>query len=410
MYSNRMNNDILTVIRGVLLSAVYILVDRNIYILQHLKGLETLYNYLLLLIWCISFLCIFLFIIRKKKRHLKVLGCVSLLLFSLLISTVIGNGDLRRWFSISYPLFAVNAVILLFAQQPNKFKYFIHVISFTYLMLAFINMSFMVLYPSCFGDIFFLGGENLLGYTLLVGFLYNALDYYLNNSRIKFIIYSLIHIITLLLVWSGATVLGFFFIVCCLFIPFANVIIRNLSLSFLCIIYVAFYIIVVFFNSAGIFDDTVIESVIVDVLGKDMTFTGRTYIWMVVIWGIMESPFIGHGIRETGDLFDVYIPRVNQIPFQGTFSAHNQFLQILYEGGMMAIIIVVLSVVMLNNLLKQCNNKKINVLFKSVFIAFLLMIIGEAPGLNAFCEILILCFIVPSVFDNFKNSSICLYQ
>lgn len=395
---------------GLLTALLYVLIDRNSYVITHLKD-SSIYFFILIIIWFVSFLCLGKFCIKKRKKYTIGLWYITVLLFSLLFSTILEGGDLRRCISIMYPILAVSALIILYAQNIVKFVKFINIVAYVYFMLAFINLIMMIIMPAYFGDSFFLGGENLLGYPLLVGLLYNALSYRIGGNRSRFILYGIIHFITIVLVWSGATILGYLFIICCLYVPFVKAFVKHMSLALLVSFYASFFTIVVFFNTLGFFEGTFVESLVVDILGKDFTFSGRIFIWVVVVAGIYESPLWGHGIRETGDLFSVHVQFANRVPYSGTFSAHNQILQTWYEGGVISIIMILIIILQMNKQLKKYSyDKNISLIIKSIFIAYLLMVIGEAPGLNAFSEIVVLCFVTPHLLENYeknKNSLDC---
>lgn len=69
-------------------------------------------------------------------------------------------------------------------------------------------------------------------------------------------------------------------------------------------------------------------------LGKDPTFTGRSYIWNNSNKYICESPFWGNGIEQTTTI----IAKLNQN------HCHNIILQILYTGGIFAFAFFVLGI------------------------------------------------------------------
>ena len=66
------------------------------------------------------------------------------------------------------------------------------------------------------------------------------------------------------------------------------------------------------------------------VLHKGLSFTGRTDIWDKAIEMILESPFLGYGIAQSGKVY-----RLSKGKY---YHAHNAFLEILVEGGVFALI------------------------------------------------------------------------
>lgn len=68
-----------------------------------------------------------------------------------------------------------------------------------------------------------------------------------------------------------------------------------------------------------------------ETLDRDANLTGRTDIWDVAIQTIYERPFFGHGQSANGGSF---VELWDQV-----WPAHNSFLQILHEGGIVLILI-----------------------------------------------------------------------
>lgn len=65
-------------------------------------------------------------------------------------------------------------------------------------------------------------------------------------------------------------------------------------------------------------------------LGKSVTMTGRTDLWDAAIPILADSPLFGYGINSQ---FGAFIPAFKGLLWQ----AHNQYLQIAYDGGLVAV-------------------------------------------------------------------------
>ena len=77
--------------------------------------------------------------------------------------------------------------------------------------------------------------------------------------------------------------------------------------------------------------------------GKSVTFSGRTHIWAKALLEIRKTPILGHGIQSSTVLFQV---------IGNKFSAHNYFLDLLYQRGALGLclflILLILPVFLLN--------------------------------------------------------------
>jgi O-antigen ligase len=69
-------------------------------------------------------------------------------------------------------------------------------------------------------------------------------------------------------------------------------------------------------------------------LGRDMTFTGRTVVWQVLL-DLNTNPIIGTGFRD----FWSNMPLVSKLPeyIAGGRSAHNGYLEVYLDGGLLGV-------------------------------------------------------------------------
>jgi O-antigen ligase len=101
---------------------------------------------------------------------------------------------------------------------------------------------------------------------------------------------------------------------------------------------------------------------IVDILGKDLTFSYRTYIWDYALLRIIKNPLIGNGFRAP---FGYELVSATII-----FDAHNLFLQILYSGGVLAFISLIITLVLAGKpLMKYKDNPVAQLISFSIFVS-----------------------------------------
>lgn len=76
-----------------------------------------------------------------------------------------------------------------------------------------------------------------------------------------------------------------------------------------------------------------LEPIIVGVLGKDMTFTGRLLIWDNALAAIGQSPVWGYGILGSEQATAVLGKAFGGLTWAGATHCHCQFLQIAFQSG-----------------------------------------------------------------------------
>ena len=105
-----------------------------------------------------------------------------------------------------------------------------------------------------------------------------------------------------------------------------------------------------------------IEFLVTDLLGKDLTFTGRTDIWNACIYMLREKPLLGYGYaafwRGLGSPSEYVLLRANWLAIP---HAHNGFLDLSLEIGLLGLALFIIS--LLYNFLKiiiqtyRCHSK-----------------------------------------------------
>jgi len=110
----------------------------------------------------------------------------------------------------------------------------------------------------------------------------------------------------------------------------------------------------------------IMQFFITNILGRSMNLSNRTTIWAYYISEIIRRPIVGYGTMESGGLF-----RWNG----QTWYAHNQILDILIQGGIVALIVVIVLIVLVKR-----HNRKNEVIVSGLFSICLLayLVVGMA--------------------------------
>lgn len=111
--------------------------------------------------------------------------------------------------------------------------------------------------------------------------------------------------------------------------------------------------------------------IIVNVLKRDLTFTGRIFIWDYVIEFIKFKPILGYGVENT-------IIRYSKTKIWKSFHAHNMFLEILYKTGLIGFIIFLKIISLSANELNKTKNELISKFVAWQLFSFMILLLMEA--------------------------------
>lgn len=108
-----------------------------------------------------------------------------------------------------------------------------------------------------------------------------------------------------------------------------------------------------------------IISLVTDWLGKDATFSGRTYIWSRVLIALSERPLFGYGLDSTVSIYGTLKP------------AHNQWLHTAMENGYVGLAILIIGILFSCIQLNKYQNTRIYQLLTTFCTATLVGCISE---------------------------------
>lgn len=315
-----------------------------------------------------------------KESIQSVLNQTSL---SLLTATIIENGSLRRYFTLFYPLIALCCLVTVQLRNEKKMTEFINAISNLFFVLCLLNLVCILYNSQLFGmDTYLIGIKNQIGYALNIGLLLVYMDAYIRRDKFKLHVYICIYFLTVVKVASSSSFIGASIILLYFLVPFIRKMILKIDFRIMLIGYIFLFVGIVFFSTV-VLNLEPVKFFIEDILGKNVTLTNRTVIWVKVISGIIQKPFLGHGIQESSNLFYIHIDFWNRVAVDGTYSAHNQILQTLYEGGTIAIALIFSLLWHVGKEIKECSNDNISSICKLMLIVTLVMMLAESPGLDS---------------------------
>lgn len=304
----------------------------------------------------------------------------------LFIPTVLYNGDIFNLLINSINL--LTWIILFNYNIKYNKNNFLDALEIIFYILIVINSITIFLYPggmyknsSGFLANYFLGYDNNFILFILPGISISYLNSYRKYNKLskRTIILYIISLLSLIKSWT-VTSLIVFILFTTIYILFLlkdkySKLIKNILFCILLII--GFIMLIKYTN--------IYEYITVNILKKDTTLSSRTIIWRIYIDYINKQPILGYGVEYINEL----------ILKTGYFHAHNLYLNLLYQGGIIELINFICIIV----LFYPKNSDKYSNFMKSIIISFLIGFIFKADTIiYMFFITLLLCYYLKDFF------------
>lgn len=317
----------------------------------------------------LSFLIICLIYIKEQKKIPCSAWIVIIFRLSFAIQTILSNGDILMWGYMSLVLVTLALTISFYSKYDLRL-----------LINTIVNVLFCWVICNYITFIFFPNG--VIDYLYFIGIRTRFTDVAfplcvlafvndeLNNRKtsLKTLIIVIVSIITILQMWIVTAIIGI--VILC----FAYFIIKyifkktNINLLFITfLVAICADVLVVHFDFINQFP------FISEIFGKSTTLTGRTEIWAIAKEIISEKILFGYGMADNGN-FVYWGFEGNALSY---WQAHNQWLQLLYDGGLITTISFSALILLSSNGLKKMKNYKIKAYFISLIFVYLIMMITE---------------------------------
>lgn len=170
----------------------------------------------------------------------------------------------------------------------------------------FIKLVCILYNSQLFGmDTYLIGIKNQIGYALNIGLLLVYMDAYIRRDKFKLHVYICIYFLTVVKVASSSSFIGASIILLYFLVPFIRKMILKIDFRIMLIGYIFLFVGIVFFSTV-VLNLEPVKFFIEDILGKNVTLTNRTVIWVKVISGIIQKPFLGHGSGKLESILYTY--------------------------------------------------------------------------------------------------------
>lgn len=326
----------------------------------------------------ISSTIIYLNIIFKSKKHFETVKKSRLYIIfwiCYIFSTVLFNIGTLAY--VIYQAYIYFALVLIVGKEISKNpQKLLSALSFIYGVLISANFLLRFLLPeglydvvsTSYHDAYLLGDGNAVAYVALPGIIILAIYSNFVYGKIKpiVLIETVIALYTFYLDWSASA------IVCgIIWAVFLVCVMRDIHLPIYAYL-IGFILSVIVIVVAPNFSLT--SDFIVNVLHKNVTFSGRTVIWAAALSMILVKPIFGYGgFFQMGQFTNGVSVRI--------YPCHTTYLQLLIDGGLLLFAIFMLIVIRAFGELRKNGNNRTMMLLASGIFCVMLHYVFEYSGL-----------------------------
>lgn len=296
-------------------------------------------SYLALAGMVVAFLISIFLLIRKKTLHLFDIYIMLFVITLEGISILNGTG----WKNCLYIFFSIFTYLFLFNYYQERYKTLILGISLVLSVAIYCQLYQCIIHPEMWimeetkqNWGFILGGNyNQMGSRFVIALTAGILTTQYSKWFWLNLIPLFICCFAILFMVRSMTSLS------CLFLFLIFFLIRNkrlLSFGATCMyLGIIFFQAFVCFSGKGFENNDLARWFIIDILGKDMTFTGRTDMWDSALRVIADSPIWGYGLVDA-DWFTANMST-------RAIGAHNFILNTMVYGGVILFILYITIVI-----------------------------------------------------------------
>lgn len=293
------------------------------------------------LLWYIGAVIVFLYAfsyILYNRKFNKLDFTMIIFYIFLLVSTLLNQGDLVCYVK-ELISFLTTYFVIKFGLEKSP-KKFINIFS-TYLSLLLVlnTLSTIIFYPDAmFRDnnnpIFFMGGDNTSVRLYIIAVLFSFMKKYIKNKKMVMPVVSLLNLFVFSMIrdLGGGKICFIILLLCTGYLIYGVNIPRKIMRKIIMVNVLLFFILVIV-NKMSLF-----KFIIVDILHRNLSLTDRTIIWDITIKKIMSKPVMGYGMID-GLAFQSMLPYIIGV------NAHNTYLMILFDGGIVLFAIFIISMI-----------------------------------------------------------------
>lgn len=270
-------------------------------------------------------------------------------------------------------------IMLAFEYFEDRFKEIISILMIVFEVMIYYNLILTIqTEPDIYGAFYgAMGYDNGWSPYFIIAYLIAYIYFKLSGRWLRSLLLVVAIHITIFYTMIGS---GMVAIIVVDILLLVRIMIKfNVTLFNSYLIYLGVNTSIVFFRIQNLF-----SYIIVDLLGKDLTLTGRTRDWDNAMTIIPQKLFIGHGNMDQS----------TELQILGDVFTHNAFLEQLFRGGIIYIVLFILIIIIVSKNTNIRHNDCMNSAI-CIFSGFWVLAISEVvlDSLMFFCALIILFFL-----------------
>lgn len=329
---------------------------------------ETLLNILRIVAAIIAVILYTKYIVLKKKKKWFCFFC-CLWQFAFAISTLINGKDIRILMVQATTIITFCMLVEVCIHENAQIFFY----SLFYLLFVFIIINFILLiqYPNgiavaeyYYYPVNFLGIDNLLSPILIIAIVCSFLFMWYGGNKVLAYILSIVSLVTAIITWSATGIVSMIALILLLIFTCELLWRKVLNPFWTYIGIMIINIMIIFMNIQTLF-----ANFITGFLGKNLSLSGRTEMWKQAVNMISQRWLLGYG-NSTGHGF---------VFWRGKFYyTHNGILEILMQGGIIALTLFVVMIVVQAMKLYKYRTNRVEAVLLAGSIANMVGLLAEA--------------------------------
>lgn len=348
--------------------------------------LETLINYIRIL----SFVIIVIMYTVKRKKISKITFLFAISSLWYLFSTAINGGNLYNAIVTSVMQISVSMIVIYFIDDPltiiDVFMIIFEILIYSnfYSLIRYYPNGYLHYNGSTGQKWYFLGMNNNFIKFFLPAIMISLIRLELVGNKYRSFILIAICYISIFIERSATSIVGLTIMMLYYFLAphikkYINIDIKNLF-----IYGIVLNILLTIFNISE--KSNIIRFIFSSILNKNSTLTGRTRIWQRAKDMIKEKPIIGYGSNSY-----VRLIRSNENRWVNLNAghAHNHWLQLLIEGGIIYLIIYIWMLLEINSKFLEATEKGKRII-KTTYICYFIICLTQPYSFEAHISLILI--------------------